>query len=150
MTPKRRSFELRKEAGPFGAMVRRLRKRIGMSIRELAEQAGISNAYLSQIERGERNPPSPEQLRKLAPHLQVTVGELMEAAGYLEPQDQAPSKDLLLERAYEHVLTDPQFKYGNRLSGEITPEVKRFIVEMYEKATKRKLLPENRKDGERK
>ncbi len=150
MKPKRHGFVLREEAGPFGETIRRLRKQNGMSIRELANLAKVSNAYLSQVERGERNPPLPEQLRKLAPHLQVTVAELMETAGYLEPQDRKLSEDLLLDRAYEHVLTDPRFKYGNRLSGKVTPEIKRFIVAMYQALTHQTLLPKDPRNGERK
>ena len=48
-----------------------------------------------------------------------------------------------LEKAFDHVRTDPTFKQGTRLKGtHISLETKRFIVEMYEKLTQRSLLKE--------
>jgi hypothetical protein len=46
-----------------------------------------------------------------------------------------------LEWAFQCVLSDPEYRFGNRLRGtELTPDAKRFIIEVYEKATGRKLL----------
>jgi len=39
------------------------------------------------------------------------------------------------------VMNDPRYKSGTRIKGGLNTEVKRFIVEMYEKATGKKLLP---------
>jgi transcriptional regulator with XRE-family HTH domain len=52
-------------------------------VTRLAELAGISPSYISQIENGGRRAPQPEILRKIAPHLQVGFYELMIKAGYL-------------------------------------------------------------------
>jgi hypothetical protein len=46
-----------------------------------------------------------------------------------------------VEKAFEHVSTDPKFRQGTRLKGaHLSVDAKRFIVEMYEKMTGRKLL----------
>ena len=43
--------------------------------------------------------------------------------------------------AFQCVLTDPAYRFGNRLRGEeLSPNAKRFIIEVYEKCTNRKLL----------
>ena len=54
-----------------------------MSLRKLAESAGISNPYLSQIERGLRRP-SAEILKSLARALSISAESLYERAGLLE------------------------------------------------------------------
>ena len=55
----------------FGSLVRKLRKEQRMSIRELAEAAGISESYLSQIETQAKNAPSERVARKLAKILRI-------------------------------------------------------------------------------
>lgn len=56
----------------------------GLSIRQLAEKAGISHTEVWRLESGERKNPSPQVLKSLAPHLGITYEELMKRAGYLE------------------------------------------------------------------
>jgi repressor LexA len=68
----------------FGEYLRSKRKEKKMTIRQLAVYSGISNAYISQIENGERGIPSPEVLKKLAGPLGVPYEELMEKAGYIQ------------------------------------------------------------------
>lgn len=67
----------------LGEYLKQLRKKKSISQRELAESAGISNAEISRIETGERQKPSPDVLRKLAPFLGVTYEDLMDKAGYI-------------------------------------------------------------------
>jgi transcriptional regulator with XRE-family HTH domain len=55
-----------------------------MSVRRLAELAGVSNPYLSQIERGLRKP-SAEILQQIAHALQISAESLYERAGILSP-----------------------------------------------------------------
>lgn len=66
----------------LGDELRRLRTRQGLSLRALAAQAGISNPYLSQIERGEKTP-SPRILQALAGPLGVTEQHLLVLAGVI-------------------------------------------------------------------
>ena len=55
------------------------------SVRQVAEDTGISNAYLSQLERSVTKNPSPHVLHKLAEYYQVPYETLMIAAGYMKP-----------------------------------------------------------------
>jgi len=125
----------------FGEYLRKLRLEQRFSLRDVEERAGVSNSYLAQIERGNRRPPGPEILRKLAPVYNVPARDLLRAAGYLDEETPGISEEEEVEMAFQFVMNDPRYKSGTRLSGPLTTEVKRFIVEMYEKATGKKLLP---------
>ena len=72
-------------AGPddLGAFIREQRRQAELSIRRLAEMAGVSNPYLSQIERGMRRP-SAEILQQLASALQISAETLFVQAGILD------------------------------------------------------------------
>lgn len=61
-----------------------MRKLKGFTIRELADRSGVSAAYISQLENGNRGIPSPEVLMKLSEGLNTSYSELMDIAGYLE------------------------------------------------------------------
>lgn len=63
-------------------------QRVGaqLSLRQLAEQAGVSNPYLSQIERGLRKP-SADVLQQLAKALRISAEQLYIRAGILNPSD---------------------------------------------------------------
>jgi transcriptional regulator with XRE-family HTH domain len=125
----------------FGSYMRRLRKSKGLTLKQVETQAKVSNAYISQIERGLRNPPQPDILRRLARVYDVPHRELLIVAGHLEEDSAETAKRRRVEEAYEHVMTDPTFKQGTRLKGtHVSMETKRFIVEMYEKLTERNLL----------
>ena len=56
-----------------------------MSLRQLAEQAGVSNPYLSQIERGLRKP-SAEVLQQIAKALRISAEQLYIRAGIVSPE----------------------------------------------------------------
>ena len=57
-----------------------------LSLRQLAEQAGVSNPYLSQIERGLRKP-SADVLQQIAKALRISAEQLYIRAGILSPED---------------------------------------------------------------
>lgn len=67
----------------LGAFIRQQRERSKMSLRRLADRAGISNPYLSQIERGLRKP-SAEILKSLARALSIQAESMYVRAGLLE------------------------------------------------------------------
>ena len=127
----------REEIGP---LLRRLRGDIGL--REVGRRTGISNSYLSQIERGDRRP-GPSVLKRLAALYDVEVQDLLGLAGFLdepegiEARDDEPEE---VERAYQYVLADPKFRVGTRPSGPLSLEAKRFIVQMYEQFTGKRIL----------
>ena len=66
-----------------GSFIREQRERSALSIRKLAEMTGVSNPYLSQIERGVRRP-SAEILRSIAEALAIRTETLYERAGLLD------------------------------------------------------------------
>jgi transcriptional regulator with XRE-family HTH domain len=125
----------------FGEYLKRLRGEQRLSLREVEERSGVSNSYLAQIERGVRRPPSADILRRLAPVYNVPARDLLKAAGLFDEERPGITEEEEVELAFQMVMSDPRYKSGTRLSGPLTTEVKRFIVEMYEKATGKKLLP---------
>lgn len=93
----------------LGAFIREQRHGAELSLRNLATKAGVSNPYLSQIERGLRKP-SAEILQSIARALTISAETLYVKAGFLEERDDdviaavlasddldQRSKDLLLD-----------------------------------------------------
>jgi len=70
--------------GNLAEELRRIRGIRNVSLREVEKATGISNAYLSQLERGGANKPSPSILHKLSQFYEVPYESLMETAGYME------------------------------------------------------------------
>ena len=125
----------------FGEYLRTLRLEQKLSLREAEKLSGVSNSYLGLIERGQRPIPGADILKKLAPVYNVPARDLMRSAGYLKDEDVSLSEEDEVDMAFKFVMNDPRYKSGTRIKGGLTVEVKRFIVEMYEKATGKKLLP---------
>ncbi|GAB1694729.1 helix-turn-helix domain-containing protein [Krasilnikovia sp. M28-CT-15] len=71
----------------IGGFIRDLRQSAKISLRQLAERAGVSNPYLSQIERGLRKP-SAEVLQQLASALRVSTPAMYLRAGLLDSEGQ--------------------------------------------------------------
>ena len=124
----------------FGEYLRGLRTEQRLSLREVEERAGVSSSYIAQIERGLRRPPGADILKKLAPVYNVPIRDLLKTAGYLKEEAVELSEEEEVEMAFQYVMNDPRYKSGTRIKGGLTTEVKRFIIEMYEKATGKKLL----------
>lgn len=78
----------------LGTFIKEHRTRSAMSVRKLADQAGISNPYLSQIERGLRKP-SAEILKSLARALEISTETLYERAGLLDHVDHSGVEDAI-------------------------------------------------------
>lgn len=75
-----------KTVGSLGEYLREQRLGAELSLRQLAEQAGVSNPYLSQIERGLRRP-SAEVLQQIAKALRISAEQLYVQAGIVSPDD---------------------------------------------------------------
>ncbi len=73
----------------LGSFIREQRSSARLSLRRLSELAGISNPYLSQIERGLRRP-SAEILQQIAKALRISAETLYVQAGILEPPSGSP------------------------------------------------------------
>jgi transcriptional regulator with XRE-family HTH domain len=89
----------------LGTFIRDQRRRDRLSLRKLSELAGISNPYLSQIERGLRKP-SAEILQAIARALQISAETLYVRAGILDERSDAP--DLLAEIRRDPTITERQ------------------------------------------
>ena len=76
--------ELPERFNELGSFIREQRSSARLSLRRLSELAGISNPYLSQIERGLRRP-SAEILQQIAKALRISAETLYVQAGILEP-----------------------------------------------------------------
>ena len=98
----------------IGDYIRQQREQAKISLRQLADQAGVSNPYLSQIERGLRKP-SADILQQIAKGLRISAEALYVQAGILEdrPADSGVRSAL---------LTDPQ----------LTERQKQVLIEIYE------------------
>jgi transcriptional regulator with XRE-family HTH domain len=91
----------------LGEFIREQRNLGQLSLRKLAEQADVSNPYLSQIERGLRRP-SAEVLRRVARALEISSEELYVRAGILDEREDRP--DLVGEIRRDPHLTEEQKK----------------------------------------
>src|ERR1700749_4378109 len=81
--------QVNKTAEVLGDYLKEQRLQARLSLRQLAEQAGVSNPYLSQIERGLRKP-SAEVLQQIAKALRISAETLYVQAGILEPPSGTP------------------------------------------------------------
>ena len=100
--------------GSIGEYIRQQREQAKISMRQLASAAGVSNPYLSQIERGLRRP-SAEILQQIAKGLRISAEALYVQAGILE--DRRPDSGV---RAA--VLADP----------ELTERQQQVLLEIYD------------------
>jgi transcriptional regulator with XRE-family HTH domain len=98
----------------IGSYIREQREQARISLRQLAQNAGISNPYLSQIERGLRRP-SADILQQIAKGLRISAEALYVQAGFLE--DRPPGSVVA-----EAIKTDP----------ELTQRQRQMLLEIYE------------------
>ena len=82
-------------ASDIGSFIKAQREAAQVSVRQLAEKAGVSNPYLSQIERGLRKP-SAGVLNQLAKALRVSAEVLYVQAGMLEPGPKNEVRDVIV------------------------------------------------------
>jgi transcriptional regulator with XRE-family HTH domain len=89
----------------LGGFIRDQRRMARLSLRKLSELAGISNPYLSQIERGLRKP-SAEILQAIARALRISAETLYVRAGILEARH--GDSDLVAEILRDTTITERQ------------------------------------------
>jgi transcriptional regulator with XRE-family HTH domain len=91
--PQRKRSPFVGQPNALGSLLADLRKAKGLSLREVEEATGqgVSNAYLSQLEKGKIRKPSPNVLHALAAVYAVPYEALMEKAGYLLPSEGSAS-----------------------------------------------------------
>ncbi len=91
-----------------GTYIRDQRRKAQLSLRKLAERAGVSNPYLSQIERGLRQP-SAKILKGIATALEVSAETIFTQAGILDVEPQGTDSSVL-----RSILRDPDLTDGQR------------------------------------
>jgi transcriptional regulator with XRE-family HTH domain len=94
-----------KAVGAIGEFIREQRVQAQVSLRQLARLAGVSNPYLSQIERGLRRP-SADILQQIAKGLQISAEQLYVRAGILQTRFGDP--ELVAAILADTVLTERQ------------------------------------------
>jgi len=117
-----RTQKIADQLGSLGEFIAGQRRAAQLTLRQLADQTGISNPYLSQIERGLRKP-SAEVLQQLAKALRVSAETLYVRAGILDPADHPATS---VEMA---VLAD----------AAITERQKRVLIDVYSSFVKENL-----------
>jgi transcriptional regulator with XRE-family HTH domain len=95
------------EASPLGEIIRRQRELNALSMRQFAQMVGISNPYLSQIERGLREP-SERVVEAIARSLEMSADALYEQAG-MGADDQAATPAVV-----EAIRADPALSARQR------------------------------------
>ncbi|HEY7620076.1 MAG TPA: helix-turn-helix transcriptional regulator [Solirubrobacteraceae bacterium] len=95
----------------LGALLRAQRRAADLSLRELSERTNVSNAYLSQVERG-LHEPSLSVLRTIAAALGVPLTSLLDRAGLLEggERDGEPG----VRETEAAILKDPELSEPQR------------------------------------
>ncbi|MFI0431666.1 MAG: helix-turn-helix domain-containing protein [Candidatus Nanopelagicales bacterium] len=92
------------DVSSLGEFIREQRQAAQLSLRQLAATAGVSNPYLSQVERGLRKP-SAEILAQIAAALRISAETLYVRAGLLEAQDSSRVRAAI---ARDSALTERQ------------------------------------------
>jgi transcriptional regulator with XRE-family HTH domain len=98
----------------LGALIRAQRASAGLSLRDLAERTQVSNAYLSQIERG-LHEPSISVLGAIAAALDVSLQDLLSRAGLLETPG-ADDPAALVSDTEAAILSDPELSEPQRVA----------------------------------
>jgi transcriptional regulator with XRE-family HTH domain len=99
----------------LGEIIRRQRELTRLSMRQFAQMAGISNPYLSQVERGLREP-SERVVDAIARSLKTSADALYEEAGLVAEEDSGP------EAVPAAIAADPA----------LTPRQRKIMLEVYE------------------
>lgn len=112
----------------FGNRIRELRAakkatNPKFSLRQFAEQVGISATYLSRIENGDFDPPAPETIKKMAALLETDADELLALAGKFDPDLQK----IIMEKP--KMMAD----FLRKASGISEKELKKIIQKLPDK-----------------
>ena len=115
--------------GSLGEYLAEQRRQAQLSLRQLSDLAGVSNPYLSQIERGLRKP-SADVLQQLAKALRISAETLYVRAGILDPDDS--SEGSRPTGVVDAVLLDPA----------LNERQKRVLLDVYTSFVRENAAPE--------
>lgn len=125
----------RKRANPeLTELLLKLRKERGLSLKQVAYKTGLSHTYISQLERGLRSTPVPEDLRKIAKGLRIDYNHLMELAGYIDKKSTEVNdpNDILMFSDKESFENMPEEEKERILSS--LREQADFMIEKYKRS----------------
>jgi transcriptional regulator with XRE-family HTH domain len=108
---------------PLGDFIRRQRELQELSMRQMAELVGISNPYLSQIERGLREP-SEKVVEAIARTLELSADALYEQSGYRRPGDGGEPE------------AEPEVVRAIKADRRLTARRRQALLEVYEAFTR--------------
>ncbi|MBO0839754.1 MAG: helix-turn-helix transcriptional regulator [Sciscionella sp.] len=112
----------------IGEYIRQQRNNARISLRQLAKLAGVSNPYLSQVERGLRKP-SAEILQQIAKGLRISAEALYVRAGILDAPQGGPVVDAL------------------RAAAELSERQKQVLLDIYESFRRENAGPQSTVEG---
>lgn len=104
----------------FGVVLRTLRERRELSLRDLGVLAQVDHAYISKIERGEKEPPPDETFARLSRHLKAATHELA-----------------LLKFLHANNAVDPTLALEALADPEVTPDILAIAVSVVHRGTGR-------------
>ena len=121
----------------LGAYLREQRLSARLSVRQLSELAGISNPYLSQIERGLKRP-SAEILQQIAKGLSISAETLYVQAGLLDPMD----AEVVLERpdSFVPMYLGPSGWVGLEIADLDDGEIRELLVDSFRSTASARLI----------
>ena len=124
---------------PIGSLLRSLRG--DRTLRQVEADTGVPNSYLCNLEGGLKKP-GVKTLSKLASYYEFPIQDLLQAAGLLPgeplPSFQDSAQDV--QRSYDFVMADPDFSQLRKPAEAPPIDFQRFLVEMYQHYTGKKLL----------
>lgn len=90
----------------FGEVIKKIRTDRDLTLKAAAELTGIAEAYLWQLENGERKSPRPETIKKLADGYGIPVQHLLACAGYMPTKEE--TKEEVEQIKKTHLFRDYQ------------------------------------------
>jgi transcriptional regulator with XRE-family HTH domain len=104
----------------FGKLLRRVRQKRGMSLRELARQTGVDHTYISQIELGKVGPP--------VGRVSMTIARILESSELMELAEHALARELLIMEYQRWAMYDdmtPEFLDELKISEQEQADIKK-------------------------
>jgi HTH-type transcriptional regulator, competence development regulator len=113
----------------FGEIIKKIRTDKDLTLKAAAESTGIAEAYLWQLENGERKSPRPETIKKLADGYGIPVQHLLACAGYMPTKEET-------KQEVEQIKKTHLFRDYQKLSDTGKKELENYLQYLKGKDTK--------------
>lgn len=123
----------------LGKYLKELREQCKLSLNDVEKETGIPNAYLSQIETGDRRKlPDPDRLEALAKCYKSSIPTLLQKAGYKIEE----TEEEKIEKSFLHAISDPNYQLRSRINPDLlSMDIKKFVSDVWEDNVKKRYLP---------